>query len=297
MAGFAAEFSSWRWAMRIVLIMGGAALIFLSFLLPETSHGTLLLQRARRLRKLTGNEKLRSQSELDQAAIEPRQLIKDTILKPFRLAMEPALLFLNILLGFTYAIFYWHFESTAIVFGKYGFSLGESSLPFIAVLLGALLVLPPYFAYIRFVAQARFKRTGKIIPEERLEVALFAIGLMPISLLIYGWSANRTHWIVPMIGLLLFVPSLFLLFQSILSYQPLSYPTAVASIMAANTLFRSVIASVFPLFGVDYFEKVGVDVGSTIIAAITVFCIIPLFFLKRYGHILRAKSHYATDIQ
>jgi len=75
------------------------SLIFLSFLLPETLEATILLKRARRLRKLTGNQDLRSQSEIDQAAISKKEFVYESLVRPFILAAEPALLFANVFLG------------------------------------------------------------------------------------------------------------------------------------------------------------------------------------------------------
>lgn len=75
------------------------SLVFLSLLLPETLEATILLKRARRLRKLTGNQDLRSQSEIDEAAISKKEFIYESLVRPFILATEPALLFANVFLG------------------------------------------------------------------------------------------------------------------------------------------------------------------------------------------------------
>jgi DHA1 family multidrug resistance protein-like MFS transporter len=75
------------------------SLIFLSLLLPETLESTILLKRAKRLRKLTGNQNLKSQSEINMAAISHKEIIYDSIVRPFVLAAEPVMLFANIFLG------------------------------------------------------------------------------------------------------------------------------------------------------------------------------------------------------
>lgn len=79
--------------------ISGFALVFLAFLLPETYEPNILLKRARRLRKLTGNPNLRSQSEIDEAKVNHREFIYESLVRPFVLAAEPAVLFLNIYLG------------------------------------------------------------------------------------------------------------------------------------------------------------------------------------------------------
>lgn len=77
----------------------GFTLIFLTFLLPETMEANILLKRAQRLRKLTGNENLRSQSEIDMSHINKKAFLYETLVQPFVLAFEPTLLFANVFLG------------------------------------------------------------------------------------------------------------------------------------------------------------------------------------------------------
>jgi DHA1 family multidrug resistance protein-like MFS transporter len=79
--------------------ISGFALVFLAFLLPETLESAILLKRARRLRKLTGNPNIRSQSELDGVGLSTRQFVVENLLRPFLLATEPAVLFCNLYMG------------------------------------------------------------------------------------------------------------------------------------------------------------------------------------------------------
>lgn len=101
------------------------------------------------------------------------------------------------------------------------------------------------------------------------------------------------HWIVPVIGASLYVPGIYLLFQSILVYLPVSYPHYVASILAGNDFFRSSVAAGFPLFGRIYFTNVGLGAGNSILAGIAIGMIPILYALMRYGARLRAMSKYA----
>jgi DHA1 family multidrug resistance protein-like MFS transporter len=62
-----------------------------------------------------------------------------------------------------------------------------------------------------------------------------------------GWTARaNVHWIAPTVGAALYLPGLFLLFQSVLVYLPLSYPQHAASVLAGNGLFRASLAGAFP---------------------------------------------------
>ena len=59
----------------------------------------ILLKRAKRLRKLTGNPHLHSQSELDQAAMSKKEIAYESLVRPILLTTEPAVLFSNIYIG------------------------------------------------------------------------------------------------------------------------------------------------------------------------------------------------------
>lgn len=73
--------------------------MFLAVLLPETLDSNILFKRARRLRALTGNPNLRSQSEIDEASRSSKEVVYESLVRPFVLAAEPAVLFFNLYLG------------------------------------------------------------------------------------------------------------------------------------------------------------------------------------------------------
>jgi DHA1 family multidrug resistance protein-like MFS transporter len=91
------------------------------------------------------------------------------------------------------------------------------------------------------------KAGGNLAPEVRLEIGLIGSIFIPTSLLIFGFTSKASiHWIFPVVGAALYVPGLYLAFQSILMYITMAYPTHAASVLAGNSFFRSAIASVFP---------------------------------------------------
>lgn len=90
---------NWRWPIYELMWISGFSAIFLAFLLPETLEANILLKRAQRLRKLTGNPNLHSQSEIDEAAISHKEFIFESLVRPFLIATEPAVLFSNIYMG------------------------------------------------------------------------------------------------------------------------------------------------------------------------------------------------------
>ncbi|KAJ9640353.1 hypothetical protein H2199_005892 [Coniosporium tulheliwenetii] len=54
--GFINQYTNWRWSFYVLLIWAGVQLGLIVFLVPETYHPVLLRQRARQLRKETGND-------------------------------------------------------------------------------------------------------------------------------------------------------------------------------------------------------------------------------------------------
>jgi len=100
--GYAAQEENWRWPLYMLLFISVFCVISLSFLFPETSSATILLRRAQRLRKLTGNSQLRSQSEIDSAGIKPKELITTSLFRPFLLLRDPAVLFVDLYIALVY---------------------------------------------------------------------------------------------------------------------------------------------------------------------------------------------------
>ncbi|KAJ7778241.1 major facilitator superfamily domain-containing protein, partial [Mycena metata] len=297
--GFAAQAENWRWPMMELLWITSFAVIFLSLFLPETYEPTILLRRAQRMRKLTGNTELRTAAEREQETKSATSVMYESLVRPFVLAKEPALAFANIYLGFVYAIFYLWFEAFPLVFNDiYRFNQGVSGLPFLAFIVTGSLTYAAYCIYQKYHIASRYARAAAnntdVAPEIRLEIGLIASIFIPTSLLIFGFSAKASvPWIVPVIGAALYLPGIFLNFQSILMYITSAYPAYAASVLAGNDFFRSAIASVFPLFGRAFFTNLGLGPGSALLAGIS-FLLMPVFWLLiKYGHVLRERSKYA----
>jgi len=294
--GFAAQANGWRWPIYELIWISGFALIWLIILLPETLEANILLKRAQRLRKLTGNPNLRSQSEIDQASLSRTEVAYESLVRPFVLAAEPAVLFANIYLGLVYSVFYLWFEAFPLVFNDmYHMSLGIGSLPFLGFTVSGAVAYTTYALYLRYHLDPRHQKYGPLPPEARLEIGLMASIFIPTSLFMFGWTSRKSiNWIAPVIAGALYLPGIFLSFQSILMYLALSYTNYQGSILAGNNLFRSVMASIFPLFGNVFFRNLGVGPGSSMLAGISIFLILVYSLLVKYGDRLRARSRYAT---
>lgn len=260
----------WTWPIWELTFLSSFCLVFIFFCFPETSANNILYRRARRLRKLTGNDKLKAESEIIGESMTPKDLVLMTLVRPFTLNFtEPMVFLLNLYIALIYGLLYVWFESFAIVFIEiYHFNLGTEGLAFLGILVGAFVVIPPFFWYLHHYLEPQFDENGNVRPEERLVPCFVGAFCIPICLFWFGWTSRASvHWIVPIIGSSFFSIGAFLLFNSILNYLPDAYPecefsrptawlcndadacdTDAASVLAGNDLMRSAFGAGFPLF-------------------------------------------------
>ena len=279
--GFAAQAKGWTWTIWELMWLSGFALIFLFFFLPETSSANILYRRTRRLRKMTGNDKLRCQPELDAEKMTGREVVMMCLVRPFTLNFtEPMVFFLNLYIALVYGLLYIWFESFPIVFIEiYHFNLGQEGLAFLGIFVGALIVIPPYFLWLYFVQEKQMNENGECLPEKRLLPACVGGFAIPICLFWFGWSARPSiHWIMPIIGSGWFSIGTFLLFNSVLNYLPDAYPDYAASVLAGNDLMRSSFGAGFPLFASAMYKNLGVGWASSTLAFLGI-AFIPIPFV------------------
>ncbi|WWC72328.1 uncharacterized protein I206_106290 [Kwoniella pini CBS 10737] len=292
-AGFAVEYKGWRWSFWEMLWLSGFTLALAIFFLPETSAGTILLRRAKRLRKLTGNDQLKSISEISSEQMTGAEVVKMTLVRPFSMTFtEPIVLAIDLYIGLIYAILYSYFESYPIVYMEgYGWSLGVSNLPFAALLVGSLISYAGYCIWNKLYFEKVYDETNhQVPPEARLPMSMAAAFCFPISLFWFAWSANRTHWIVPIISAAFFGMGTTWMFMPFLTYLPHAYPEYAASVLASNDFFRSMMGAGMPLAAHGLFVNLGIDWGNTLLAFLTVLFIPIPFILYKAGPWLRKKS-------
>jgi DHA1 family multidrug resistance protein-like MFS transporter len=249
LGGYAAPVKGWRWTIWIFTWLCTVVLIIIFFLLPETSAANILYRRAKRLRKATGDDRLRSQSEIDTAEHTARDHLL-VLGRAFTLTFsEPIVFFADLYTALLYGVLFIWFESFPIVFGDiYGFDLGQQGLVFLGIFVGGVMTIPFYLLWIKYGIIPRFTKPN-FKPEMVLPPTFFGSLSLPICLFWYGWSARESvHWIMPVIGSSFFTVGVVTLFNAVLNYLGISYPAYAASIFAGNALFRASFGAIFPLF-------------------------------------------------
>ncbi len=163
----------------------GGSLLILIFTLPETSSINILVRRAQRLRKITNNEKLKSQGEIQQANMGMMDIVQMTLVRPLKMTFtEPIVIASNLYIGFIYAVLYSWFEVFPLAFNEtYGWNLGVGTLPFLSLFVGSVVGLIMYSFWNRFWYIPRYRKAdGNPEPEWRLPPAMVGAFCYPICL-------------------------------------------------------------------------------------------------------------------
>ncbi|CAJ2504903.1 Uu.00g122970.m01.CDS01 [Anthostomella pinea] len=291
--GFGGFTAPWTWPIWELMWLSAFCFVFLFFFMPEMSANNILFRRTKRLRKITGDDKLTCEPEPQAAQMKPKDIIMMSLVKPITLNFtEPMVFLLNLYIALIYSLLYIWFESFVTVFiGIYGFTLGEEGLAYLGILVGAFAVIPPFFLYLHYKLEPKFDENGNLEPEQRLKPAFVGAFCIPICLFWFGWTSRESvHWIVPIIGTSFFSIGTFLLFNSVLNYLPDAYPAEAASVLAGNDFMRSSFGAGFPLFASAMYGNLGVNWASSTLAFLSIaFIPIPLILYK-YGATLR-KNH------
>ena len=132
---FIAQSLGWRWTLWLNAIAIGAGTLLGLVVLRETYAVKILERRARRLRKETGNEKLRSAL---QPAQKPSELFLRSIVRPTKmLFLSPIILGLSIYIAICYGYMYLVFTTITELFEKqYHISHGNVGLTFLGIGVG-----------------------------------------------------------------------------------------------------------------------------------------------------------------
>jgi DHA1 family multidrug resistance protein-like MFS transporter len=290
------------------------------FFLPETQPTTILLHRSARLRHLTSNPNIHTQTEIDNRDVKFSATLLDAIVKPLEIGFkDPALAFINVYSMIMYGIYYTYFEVFPLVYiQEYGFTVGEMSLVFLSIIVGCILGIVIYSSYLKFYLTPDILKRGLRAQEHRLVPAIFASFGVPIGLFVFGksvsrgavdfakivcvcvgWTARRdVHWIASTVGIVIYAACVFIVFQAItcksyrppfsnhasltysIAYIPMSYPKYAASLFAGNDFCRSLFAFGAVLFGRPMYVDLGVDKGVSLLGGLSVSGIVSLSYWR-----------------
>lgn len=292
----AASYLGWRWTMWITAIMGALGLVLELLVLEETYPPVILVHKADRLRRATGDWSLHAKQE--EIELSLGRLWEENLSRPLRMLFaEPIVLSMSVYVAFVYGLLYLFLEFYPIVYRQtYGMRPGVGELPYFGMIVGecaaTLAIVLDQPAYNRKLAA----NNNVSVPEWRLPVAMMGAVAFPAGLFWFAWSGytGKVHWIVPTLSGLLTGFGLMTIFQQCLNYLIDAYLEFAASAVAANTFLRSMFAAVFPLFANYMVHGLGVQWAGTLLGCVAVLLApLPvLFYLK--GPAIRARSKFTS---
>ena len=118
---------------------------------------------------------------------------------------------------------------------------------------------------------------------------------LPIGLIWLAWTNSPSiHWIIPILATVPFGCGLLILFLTTINYLMDAYTVYAASVMAANTILRSLFGFAFPMFTRQMYGALGLHWATMIPAFLTLLCFPFPFLFYRYGSGIRSRCKYAS---
>ncbi|WVO13057.1 hypothetical protein L204_100667 [Cryptococcus depauperatus] len=297
--GFVGLTHGWRWIEGYLTIFCGVLFIIGILCCAETYAPLILRQRAALLSKVTGKVyRFRGDAK---RPLDVKSMFKMSLIRPWKfLFLEPIVLILSIYTALIYGILYLFFAAYPIIFQiGHGWNVGIGGLAFLGVLVGTILsvLLSMFVSNPQYIKTAR-RKGGQADPEDRLPPAMWGGVLIVIGLA--GTAATDgpdMHWIAPIAFGIPFGCGIIVVFLSVLGYLVDSYTIYAASVLAANSVLRSLFGAAFPLFTTYMFDSLGVHWGVALPGFLALACIPATFVFYKYGAKIRAKCKYAADAE
>jgi MFS family permease len=248
--GFLAETEGWRWVEGLMAIFTGAVWIGGTLTIPETYTPVILSRRAKKMSKITG-QVYKSKMEVQHGTKTIKQEFKTALSRPWILLFaEPIVLLLSIYMAIIYGTLYMMFAAFPIVYQEdRGWSPGVGGLSFIGVMVGEIIAVMYSIWDNKRYQKVEAKHDGHAPPEARLPPTMLGSAFLPLGLFWFAWTNSPSvHWSVSIIATAPFGFGMVLVFLSIMNYLIDSYVIYAASVLAANSVLRSLFGAVFPLF-------------------------------------------------
>ncbi|PHH85968.1 hypothetical protein CDD83_10930 [Cordyceps sp. RAO-2017] len=296
-AGFIGMNAGWRWVMAFLTFFSGTIWVLASLLVPETYAPVLLRRRAARLSRMTGRCYV-SRTDHATGKVTLAESLRAALLRPWVLLFtEPIVLLLSTFMAIVYGTLYMLFGAFPIVYqrGK-GWNQGVGGLAFFGIFVGMLGALAYTIPANRLYLRAERRHGGMAPPEARLPAAIIGAVALPVGLFWFAWTNGRSvHWLASVAAGAPFGFGMVLVFLGIFNYLIDAYTIFAASVLAANSVLRSLFGAAFPLFTTYMFNNLGIHWAASVPAFLALGCVpFPVLFY-RYGPAIRKRCKFASE--
>lgn len=205
----------------------------------------------------------------------------------------PIISLMALYVAIAYGILYMLFTTFSFVYSKtYHFDEGANGTTFLPAGIGMLFGVVVFGALSDKIVTSRKAQGLEHRPEIRIlpSFALPSGIMMPVGLFLYGWTVQyAVHWIVPMIGVVIFSFGLMGIMMCVQNYLLDAYPDYAASVTAALAVLRSLAGALLPLGTLDMYDALGVGWGNSLLGFIALALVpIPVLFYV-YGPRMRRR--------
>ncbi|PGG98809.1 hypothetical protein GX51_06605 [Blastomyces parvus] len=267
--GWISERASWRWTCWVPA-MAAAALEVISLVYMKESYSPVLLERKLlKSKRLYPDRDLYTVIELRTDGYSTQRVgwfVSSAIRPVIYLLVDPALFLLSLYFALVFGEVYLLIVTFPEIFGEgYGHSAGFVGIDLLAQGVGNMLGLIVTVKAHEIIYERQTRPNKHYNPESRLIPAFPGAIFIVAGLFLYGFSALKYHFIVPLVGFVIFAAGAMNIFLAIQLYivDCFSFP---ASAVASLSFLRFVFAGVFPLFGSRLFQTLGVDWGTGLLA-------------------------------
>jgi hypothetical protein len=199
-----------------------------TFISLRESYAYVILDRkAKRLRKETGNQNLRSVLDTERSL---RELFTFSIVRPTKmLLLSPIVFLLSLYVVIIYGYLYLIFTTLTEVFeDQYGFTQVSVGLAYPGIGVDSIIGLAILGTTSdRLLKYLTIKNGGVSKPEYRLRPLFLGAWFIPLALFWYGWTAEKKDpWIPPILGTACLGVGMLISFVSFLDTFFLLIPTS-----------------------------------------------------------------------
>ncbi|KAI1860346.1 uncharacterized protein JN550_011612 [Neoarthrinium moseri] len=296
--GYLAATIGWRWTFWVTLIAGATVTACILTYNRETNYTVLINRKVARMTKerVSAGEQPTLVSYYRQKPVSNLSLLYGSLTRPTKLLFRsPIIFFISLYMAFVYGVLYLLYTTIPTVFStKYGFSTGEGGLVFLSLGFGNIAA----WTYIttqsdKQVVKQTLSNNNVFVPEMRLKIAVWFSCLLPVTFYWYGWVTQfGGSWPNAVVSLLPFGIGSVGVFAPFTTFLIDCYPSYASSVIAANTVFRSLFGAFLPLLGPTLYSDLGLGWGNTLLGLVCTLMIpIPMLFWK-FGERLRARESF-----
>lgn len=213
--------ATWRWGYWACTILTSFLTLLTFLTMKETNQVITLKQKAKRIRKQTGDDRYKAPVELRR--IELRELVTRWFILPVLIFVyEPMLQAITMYMSFVYGVLYLFFEAFPIVFAEeHGLNAVQVGLTFLGFFTGCLIGGGFYMLVEnrRYVKMMKTYTKGAPPPEQRMMVCMYGAPMLAISLFWFGWTSygHISIW-SPIGATVIYGIAMFFIFVRILDY-------------------------------------------------------------------------------